>query len=492
VLGPVLDRMAGVRVAVIGEAMLDSYSSGVVSRICPEAPVPVVDVQARDDAPGGAANAAANVASLNGRVQLVSAIGPDPEGDVLMAAMRAAGIDCDGVLRTAARKTLSKHRVSAGTQVLLRFDQGTTSNLASAEECDLLERLRAAWSWAEAVIVADYNYGILTPALIAALAELRQSQPRLLLVDSRRLAAYHDVHATVVKPNSAEAASIAGVAAADRVRHSADAEAGAVLLDRTGAEMVVVTNDRDGACLFRRGQAPVHRPAAHSGLAHPAGAGDTFGAAFAMALASGAEAEDALEVASVAAGIVVASDGTSRCGLAELRARLLPQGKVIRDRGALRELVAERRAAGRRVVLTNGCFDILLPGHVAVLEQSRRLGDVLIVGVNSDASARAVKGAGRTVNPLEARMEVLSGLSCVDYVVPFEEVTADELIRATSPDVFTKGENHAASAASEAALVEAMGGEVRFLAVGMAGSTADVIRRIRHRSPRPTRAPAQA
>jgi D-beta-D-heptose 7-phosphate kinase/D-beta-D-heptose 1-phosphate adenosyltransferase len=480
-LGALMDRLPRLSVLVVGEAILDVYLEGSTTRLCREAPVPIVALTARTDAPGGAANVASNVQALGGRAVYLSVVGDDAEGARLRRALGGHHVPDAGILADPERATLTKQRVLAEGQLVVRFDQGTTADIAPRTEDALIERLEHWQPRVDAVIVSDYGYGVLTDRVIARLAELQRATPRLLVVDAKDYRAYRRVKPTVAKPNFEEATRLLGQPVPTGPANRADiVTAGAQeLLSITGAALVVVTLDRDGAVLLAPGGASHRALAGPVRHARTAGAGDTFGAAFTLALAAEAAPAGAMELATVAASIVVSQDGTAVCSERALRRALQLEPKALLDRAALALCVTAHRAKGRRIVLTNGCFDILHRGHVSCLNLARSLGDVLFVGLNSDAGVRRLKGAGRPVNSLEDRVHVLAALGSVDHVVPFDEDTPDELIRAIRPDVFVKGGDYSRQAIPEAALVESLGGTVEILPYVRDRSTTGIIARIR-------------
>ncbi|GBF08022.1 bifunctional protein HldE [Deinococcus aerius] len=475
-----LDEFRGLRVAVIGEAMLDSYLYGSADRLCREAPVPIVSLHGRHDVPGGGANAAMNVRALGASVEFLSVVGLDAEGDRLLRGLEEAGVDTSGVVRSPTRETLVKRRVMAASQLLLRLDQGTESDLAGPDEDALLDRLRAAFRRADAVIVSDYGYGILTPRVIAALAGEQARSPRVLVLDAKRPERYREVGVTAVKPNYGEALAMLR----ETPRHTREDRLAQVaawedaVLERTGARIVAVTLDVEGALVFERGQPPYRTFTRPNSGANATGAGDTFVSALALALAAGADTPAAADLASAAATIAVGRDGTTTCTAAELRDFLTAERKVL-DRDGLVTRIAALREGGRRVVFTNGCFDLLHRGHITYLNQAKALGDVLVVGLNSDDSVRRLKGPSRPINPTEDRAQVLAALSCVDLIVPFAEDTPIRLIEALRPDVYVKGGDYTRETLPEAPLVEALGGEVRLLPYLEDRSTTGIIERVR-------------
>ncbi|MBK9714671.1 MAG: D-glycero-beta-D-manno-heptose 1-phosphate adenylyltransferase [Kouleothrix sp.] len=480
-LSRLIDSFAGLDVLVIGDAMLDSYLEGTASGLCREAPVPVVALAGRVDVPGGAANTAANLRALGGRVRLLSVVGDDPEAGLLRRALDRYGVGIEDVLTQPGRRTLAKQRVVASSQVLVRFDQGSSEPIDQAAEAALIERLAELFHSCDAAIISDYSYGVLTPRVIRAIGLLQSGSPRVLVADSRRLAAYSRVGVTAVKPNYREAIELLGdrPPVEDRGRVDWVAARGEQLLELTGAQIAAVTLDADGALVVERGSSPYRTYARRAHNAQPAGAGDTFLSALTLALAAGADTPSAGELASAAAAIVVGKQGTATCSGDELRAAISADGKYSRDLDRLVALVELYRQQGRRVVFTNGCFDILHRGHVTYLSRAKALGDVLIVGVNGDAGVRRLKGPTRPINTLEDRAQVLAALSCVDHLVAFDEETPIRLIRALRPDVFVKGGDYTREKLPEAPVVEALGGVVYILPYLQDRSTTGIIERIR-------------
>jgi D-beta-D-heptose 7-phosphate kinase / D-beta-D-heptose 1-phosphate adenosyltransferase len=475
-----VNALVGRRVLVIGDAMLDSYLSGAAERLCREAPVPIVSVAARDDAPGGAANAAANVSSLGGEARLLTVVGDDTDAERLRAALAASGVPSDELLADPERGTLLKQRVAADGHLLLRFDDGSTEPVRASIEARLIERLGELHSWCEAVLISDYGYGVLADAVLHALAQLQGHSPRPLVVDAKVLDRYRQLSPTAVKPNYVEAASLLGErqvsgigARADQMARHADR-----LLALCGADLAAVTLDSEGSLLLERGSAPYRTYARPSSNSRAAGAGDTFAACLTLALAAGADGPAAAELSSAAAAVAVGKQGTATCTADELVTYLNGASKQAADQYQLAQQVALARGQGRRIVFTNGCFDILHRGHVTYLNRAKELGEVLIVGLNSDRSVERLKGRGRPINPLEDRAQVLAALSCVDHIVPFDDDTPVELIRLLRPDVFVKGGDYTVETLPEAPLVRELGGEVQILSLVEDRSTSHLIERI--------------
>jgi D-beta-D-heptose 7-phosphate kinase/D-beta-D-heptose 1-phosphate adenosyltransferase len=464
------------RVVVVGDVMVDGWTSGRCDRLCREAPAPVVDVTTESFAPGGAGNTAANLAALGAETVMVTALGDDRTGRILLESLRSAGVDLRHVVAVPDRMTTTKRRIIAADHLMLRLDEGDRSPLPPEARARLAEALRRALPGCDAVVVGDYNTGVLGPEVIDVLTDARDDIP-VLVVDSHTVGAWRALRPDVVTPNAAEAvAMLDDVVVNDRVAFFD--EHGAQLRAKTGAKAVVVTLDRDGAVLLAP-DLPVHRtwarPAPDN---HAAGAGDTFVATLTLALACGVPLATAVELGQAAADVVVHRPGTSVCGRAELVERLGRHDRAS-EHDEIARLVAEHRAAGRRIVFTNGCFDVLHRGHVAYLNQAKRLGDVLIVALNDDESVSRLKGPDRPVNTVADRAAVLAGLSCVDHVTQFGADTPIDLIRLVKPDIYAKGGDYTPEMLPETDVVRSLGGEVCILDYVADHSTSAVIDRIR-------------
>ncbi len=483
-LASLVAAFPGVDVLVVGESFLDGWWFGTSKRLCREAPVPVVDAGDCDYVPGAAANTAANVASLGARVRFLSVVGSDDDGRLLRQALRDRGVHDEDVLIESGRRTVAKRRVLAGGQLVTRVDTGDTRVITPDVQRRLVDRLTALVPSVQVVLCCDYDAGLFSDAVRAHLAELQARDPRLVVVDARDLRPWTSVRPTVVTPNATEVQALLPQRTALRgERPRAVAAAGEQILEAAGSTAAVVTLDTDGAVVLERGRPPYRLYTEPVPDSQAAGAGDSFAAALAAGLALGVDCAVAAELGSAAASVVVRRPGTTLCTRAELYAEVT-RG----DRGALpidvvAERVAAHRAAGRRIVLTNGCFDVLHRGHVAYLNAAKALGDVLVVAVNSDRSVRRLKGPDRPVNSHDDRAAVLAALSCVDLITVFDGDTADAVIAALRPDVYVKGGDYTASMLPEAPLVERLGGEVHIVDYLEDRSTSGLLERIRSAAP---------
>lgn len=475
-------------VTVVGDFLLDGWWSGRIERIAREAPAPVVELSERRESPGGAANTAMNLAALGARVRAVGVVGADGAGARLRGRLAEEGVDVSRLREVPGASTTTKVRVSVEGQVLLRLDRGQAGGWPEAARRRLAADVGEAAPSAGALLVCDYGSTVLDDSVVAALAAL--PRPALLVVDAHDPGRWRAARPDVVTPNAAEAERALGAALGEgeaRVERVSAAADG--LRAATGAGAVVVTLDRTGTVLLRQGRSP-HRTHAHPAPERQAsGAGDVFVAALTAARAAGLATDEAVDLAQHAADVAVRGTGTCVCSLDELERWLgRPEDPALTlDR--LAERIERHRAAGERVVFTNGCFDVLHRGHTSCLRQAKALGDVLVVGINSDASARRLKGPDRPVNSARDRANVVAELSCVDYVTVFDDDTACSLIRRLAPDVYAKGGDYTPEMLAEAAEVRRLGGEVAILDYVPDHSTTELLGRIRSA---PARAPRRA
>lgn len=463
------------RVLVVGDLMLDRYWHGATSRISPEAPVPVVHVNGREERAGGAGNVALNIVALGGRAALLGYVGHDDAGDALIRLLHSAGVRCL-IERQAKRATIAKLRVVSRHQQLIRLDFEDGFHAVSPE--GLLQSLDRELAQADVVVLSDYGKGTLRA--VARYIALARAANKPVLVDpkGRDFSIYR--RASLITPNRGEFEAVVGPCETEQRM----LEKGAALLTSLELDALLVTRGEQGMTLLQRDGEFFHLPAHAKEVYDVTGAGDTVIALLAASLAAGQSLPEAVALANVAAGIVVGKLGTATVTPEELRCALAgqkaPRSGVI-SLAQLLEVLPSVRARGEKIVLTNGCFDILHPGHVHYLQQAKALGDRLIVLVNSDASVRRLKGLGRPINPLEVRMAMLTALECVDWVVPFDADTPRESICRILPDVLVKGGDYAqVEAIAGHDCVLANGGEVKILGYVEGFSTTQLIHAIRN------------
>ncbi len=473
-----VDDLRGLQVLVIGDAWLDTYLAGVPGDLAEEAPIPVVGVGERTHYPGGASNVAVNIAALGGRPRLLTVVGDDENGRRLADTLREHSISGDDMLTEPGRATLTRTRVVAGSQIVARFEDGSASPLGPAVESAILERIRTISGAFDAAVVVDQGFGTLTSRVIEALAELRAGSPRLIVVQATDVSAYRSANATAFILTPGQAAGLLGLTAVDggdlarRLSESGDR-----LLDAVGADVAAVTLE-PGALVFERGHPRYQTFTKPIRQGRTTGTGDTFVGALALALGARVSAPEAVEVASAAAAVATARDGAAMCSAFELKEFVSSEGKSIKLNRLLSRVDFYRRQ-GKRIVFTNGCFDILHRGHITYLNRAKSLGDMLVVGVNTDKSVARMKGPGRPIISLDDRVEILAAFSCVDHIVPFDQDTPVDLIRAIKPHVFVKGGDYSKDELPEARVVEDLGGVVHILPLVEDRSTTAIIERVR-------------
>ena len=459
-------------VLVVGDVMLDRFWTGGTDRVSPEAPVPVVRVNDNSCRAGGAGNVAVNIAALGGQATLSGLCGEDEAANLLRNVIEAAGVTW--AVCPSAPETIVKLRVMSRNQQLLRMD--FESSMAPYAD-DLFSALvKAQMDAVDTIIFSDYAKGTL--AQVQGLIERAKSQGKKILIDPKGsdLARYRG--ATLLTPNLAEFEAAVGHCATE----TEIIDRGTALLDDLMLEALLITRSERGMTLLQSGRAPLHLPAKAREVFDVTGAGDTVIAVLAAALSSGESLESSTRLANVAAGLVVGKLGTATVSRDEIIAGLsadylspfLSKNRILSEEELVSK-VATAKASGEKVIMTNGCFDILHRGHIYYLSRARALGHRLIVAVNDDASVAALKVPTRPVNPLEARMELLAALRCVDWVVSFSSETPADLITAIAPDVLVKGGDYRQEEIAGADAVLANGGQVEVLSFVEGFSTTTLI-----------------
>jgi D-beta-D-heptose 7-phosphate kinase/D-beta-D-heptose 1-phosphate adenosyltransferase len=471
-------------VLCVGDLMLDEFVYGEVSRISPEAPAPVIAVRRSETNIGGAGNVARNIASLGGHCIFVGLVGDDEAGAKLKAELdHHAGIE-SVLVSDSMRPTTRKVRFVSEhfSTHMLRADWERAAPAAAEIEQKLIDAVLPQLSRADIVLLSDYAKGVLTARVIRNVIDAARKAGKRVIVDpkSANFAIYRG--ATLLTPNRKEFAE-ATRSRADSDQSIAEAARDAMVL--ADCEAMLVTQSEDGMTLVPRKGDAVHVPAHPVKVRDVSGAGDTVAAALALALAAGADWEAALRIASAAAAVAIGKQGTASVSIAELRRKILPHAylaaeeKIVAAGGDLDAHLRDWRKQGLRVGFTNGCFDILHPGHVKVLTAARGACDRLIVGLNSDASVRRLKGEGRPVQNETARAEVLAALEAVDLVAIFEEDTPIKLIAAIKPSVLVKGGDYSRETVVGHEIVEAHGGEVMLVDTLPGFSTTSLVNRAR-------------
>jgi D-beta-D-heptose 7-phosphate kinase / D-beta-D-heptose 1-phosphate adenosyltransferase len=480
-----LRRVAKQTVLCVGDLMLDDFVYGEVTRISPEAPTPVLAVKHNMVEIGAAGNVARNIAVLGARCIFIGVVGNDEAGLTLTNALAKydGAIVADLVIDQSRQTTRKVRFVSEHfSSHLMRADWETAAPVRADSEDEVIAYAEAALPQVGAVVLSDYAKGVLTPRVIRAIIDAARALGKPVIVDPKGFDYSIYRGATLITPNLKELA-----AAVHRpVSTDADIARGAAEIARiVGSEAVLVTRSEDGMSLHVEDHAPVHIAAYPVKVSDVSGAGDTVAAVMAVLLAMKAPFEPAMRAANAAASVVVGKRGTATVTLAELRSRILPaaslapEEKIVFDWSVLDGRLADWRRRGLRVGFTNGCFDILHRGHIRLLAEARETCDLLVVGLNSDASTRRLKGAGRPINPAEGRAEVLAALEAVDLVVIFEEDTPLELIKRVRPAVLVKGADYRREDVVGREVVEASGGDVVLVDLVPGHSTTAIVARAR-------------
>ncbi|MDI3259375.1 MAG: bifunctional D-glycero-beta-D-manno-heptose-7-phosphate kinase/D-glycero-beta-D-manno-heptose 1-phosphate adenylyltransferase HldE [Sinobacteraceae bacterium] len=471
-----LPDFSSARVLVAGDVMLDRYWAGPTARISPEAPVPVVRVQQDETRPGGAANVALNVTALGGAVRLLGVVGRDEAARTLRERLQAQGVETD-FLEANGAPTITKLRVLSRHQQLIRLDfEESLGAVGAFDRSALLASFRRALGETAVAVLSDYGKGTLTDA--AELITAARAARRPVLIDPKGADWRPYAGATLLTPNLSEFEAVVGHCTdeAQLVEKAENLRRGLKL------DALLVTRSEHGMSLIAPGHPPLHLPAQAREVYDVTGAGDTVIAVFAAALAAGHDYAHAARVANLAAGIVVGKLGTATVSPAELSSairRTHEEDSGVLGEEELLERVAAARAQGQVVVMTNGCFDLLHAGHVRYLEAAKKLGDVLIVAVNDDASVKRLKGPSRPLNKVEDRMRLLAALKCVDWVVPFAEDTPERLIRRVRPDLLVKGGDYKPEQIAGYQAVIDNGGQVVILDYHPGYSTTHLLERVR-------------
>ncbi|MCX8711160.1 bifunctional D-glycero-beta-D-manno-heptose-7-phosphate kinase/D-glycero-beta-D-manno-heptose 1-phosphate adenylyltransferase HldE [Gilliamella sp. B2969] len=462
-------------VLVVGDIMLDRYWYGGTNRISPEAPVPVVKIDALEERPGGAANVAMNITSLSGNVRLIGLTGIDEAAKILDEELSKHHVHCDFVA-VSTHPTITKLRVLSRNQQLIRID--FEEGFDKVDASPILERIQTALTTHKVLVLSDYAKGALSS--VQKMIDLANQANVPILVDPKGTDFERYRGATLLTPNMSEFEAVVGQCDSEQEI----VEKGLALIKKYQLKALLVTRSEKGMTLLQLDKPTYHLPTQAKEVFDVTGAGDTVIATLAAALASGQSLEDSCYLANAAAGVVVGKLGTSTVSQVELenaiRARK-DNGFGVMTEDELKEEVKKARQRGEKIVMTNGCFDILHAGHVSYLANARKLGDRLIVAVNSDASVKQLKGESRPINPLMQRMIVLGALDSVDWVVPFEEQTPQRLIANILPDVLVKGGDYKPEDIAGGKEVIDAGGIVKVLNFEDGCSTTNIINTIKSR-----------
>jgi D-beta-D-heptose 7-phosphate kinase/D-beta-D-heptose 1-phosphate adenosyltransferase len=476
------NHISSFRCLVIGDLMLDEYLWGKADRISPEAPVQVVDVIREELRLGGAGNVVNNLVALGAQVAVCSVIGEDENGKALLDDFTQRAVAVDAIFRDPARRTSRKTRVVASHQQIVRIDRESRDPLSADMEDQVCRWIASHADSFNVILLSDYLKGVLTPGVIETVVSAARPKAIPVLVDPKGtdFSRYHGT--TLLTPNRKEAEAAAGIAIRD---NETLGQAAGLIMERAGLDNLLITRSEEGMSLFSRSGEIVHIPTVAREVFDVSGAGDTVLASLAIGVAAGLGMAEAARLANIAAGIAVGKLGTSTVSPAEIiNAVALTHSdsdSKIKHLDVLTAIIAAEKARGKQIVFTNGCFDLLHAGHVKYLQKARSLGDILIMGLNSDASVRRLKGEKRPLIGEGERAHILAALDCIDYVVVFDEDTPLELITALKPHILAKGGDYTADGVVGKDVVEAYGGRVELVTFVDGKSTTNIIERILER-----------
>jgi D-beta-D-heptose 7-phosphate kinase/D-beta-D-heptose 1-phosphate adenosyltransferase len=475
-----LNRIEGIRILIVGDIMLDEHIWTDVQRISPEAPVQVAEVQRITRTGGGAANVATNVHGLGGMVQLAGVVGNDDYASHLTRLLQDIGIDVSGIVVDDGRPTTVKTRVIARGQHVIRLDREVAAPVAEKVEKQLREFISKQLPNVDALILSDYGKGVLTPSLCQAIIKKAEQLGKPIIVDpkGKDYRKYRGV--TLITPNEKEA----GVATNIEIRDDETLEKAArQILQDTQARWVLVTRGAKGATLFSEGFKH-HIPAIPVEVYDVAGAGDTVVAMLGALLAIGTPVETAASLANIAASLVIQKPGVIPITRQELVAYFGSHKEgdqhKIKTIEELETIVSDLKKKDKKIVFTNGCFDLLHLGHIRLLYEARKYGDILIVGINSDSSVRKLKGENRPITGEYERAQLLAALSVVDYVTIFSEDTPEEVLKKLQVHIHIKGGDYSPESLPEAAVVRQYGGRIVLLPYIQGYSTSTIIKKIKN------------
>jgi len=476
------NHIGSIRCLVVGDLMLDEYLWGKAERISPEAPVQVVDVVREELRLGGAGNVVNNLVALGAQVSVCSVIGEDENGWALLKDFNRHDVAIDAIFRDPARRTSRKTRVVASNQQIVRIDRESRDPLSEEMEAQVCSWISAHAGQFSVILLSDYLKGVLTSRVIETIVTTAALQGIPVLVDPKGTDFGRYRGATLLTPNRKEAEAASGLAITDN--RSLEQAAG-LIMEKAGLGHLLITRSEEGMSLFSSTEEAVHIPTVAREVFDVSGAGDTVLASLAVGVAAGLGMAEAARLANIAAGIAVGKLGTSTVSPDEIiNAVALSHSdsdSKIKNLDVLTAIITAEKARGKKVVFTNGCFDLLHAGHVKYLQKARSLGDLLVMGLNSDASVRRLKGEKRPLIGEDERAHILAALDCIDYVVLFDQDTPLELITALKPHILAKGGDYTADGVVGKDVVEAYGGRVELVTFVDGKSTTNIIERILER-----------
>jgi D-beta-D-heptose 7-phosphate kinase/D-beta-D-heptose 1-phosphate adenosyltransferase len=477
-----ISRFDHCRLLVVGDLMIDEYVWGEVDRISPEAPVQVVSVKNEEYTLGGAGNVVNNLVALGAKVSVLGVTGTGRDGKLLRNRLKDLGVDTRGVIQERSRPTTKKTRIIADHQQVLRIDRETKKEVAFSTFKSLTTLAEKIIPGVDLILISDYGKGLITRNLIADLVKIAKNNNKITIADpkGRDFTKYSGV--SLLTPNSREASLASGVEISDPKNIST---AGKILIEKSGIEKLLITCGKDGMVLFEPGRKPFKISTKAREVYDVSGAGDTVMAVLGLGMAAGLPLKEAITLANTAAGIVVGKVGTATVSKRELLQALKQSSEnnasKYKSLNEISQLCRKLQKDRKRIVLTNGCFDLLHVGHIRLFSASKELGDVMIVAIDDDDSVKLLKGAGRPVIGAAERVRILSALDSVDYVVVFATNELDNVLGAIRPDVLTKGSDYESAKILGREIVESFGGRIEQIPITEEISTTQIINSIKNK-----------
>ena len=468
------------KILVVGDLMIDEYLWGSVDRISPEAPVQVVSVEKEEYTPGGSGNVVNNLVALGAKVLAVGVIGTGREGKLLLEKFKKIGVDTRGIIQEPERPTTRKTRIIAGNQHVLRIDRETKKEISNRTFQTIAEFTEKIMPEVDIVLISDYGKGMVTKSMLSGLVALAKKHNKITIADPKGLDFKKYSGVSIITPNRKEAALALGV---EIVNELSLYRAGAKILESVEIDRLLITCGKDGMVLFERNKKPYKINAVARQVYDVSGAGDTVLSVFGLAIASELSFKEGIKLANTAAGIVVGKVGTATVSKKEILDAFKQAHDGVPGKykllTELEDLIHELKKKNKKIVLTNGCFDLLHAGHIVFFSASRQTGDVLIVALDDDDSVKRLKGEGRPVISARERVRIISALDVVDYVVVFSTGELDKLIEIIRPDVLTKGSNYTSQEVYGHKLIEKFGGRVELIPVSENISSTSIINSIK-------------
>jgi len=479
-LRPTISAFKDQAILVIGDLMIDEYLWGNVERISPEAPVQIVDIERTEYTLGGAGNTVRNLASLGASVYVSSVVDNKENGSLITEGLAKINVYTEGLFKDPNRVSSRKTRVMAGHQQVLRIDKETKTPIGRQYENKLIDFIKDNISNFHAIIASDYMKGVLTEKVLSNVIKAAKEANKPIIIDPKGADYRKYVGATIITPNAKEAELASGITI---INASDLKEAGIKLLKELETNAILITRGSKGMSLFKKDGGTIDIPAVAREVYDVTGAGDTVVSVLGLGLAAGLSFENAATLSNIAAGIVVEKVGTATVTIGELEDRL-EERKVrsskIKTQEEIMEVIQRLRKKEKKIVFTNGCFDLLHIGHIKLLREAKMKGDILIVALNSDSSVRKLKGKKRPVITYSERAQILSALDCVDYVVKFAELTPLTLIKKIKPDVLVKGNDYSKEEVVGKDIVEKYGGRVELIDLVKGKSSSGIVKRIKN------------